>query len=349
MTGHPAAMLAVLGAGVFLATFSAVAALRPDRVAVTEDAWSAGREVSVDTIIAPLLSPVVALPELRRPKARRTTGAARPPAPPATPAPAATPTPVPPAADACHAARRHARSSARRHARSSARRHAGPAARRHASPSVNRRPGLRQLGMMRLGWIAAGLAVALVAGFGGWFAADRVTGEPEGAPPDATVLDAGPARLKVSLPWQPAPRPPALPGLPGAPAWAPRSAPATTVSVALLPADHPSLLPAAMVAQTAGGLLPEPATATVAGLQARSYRGVVSGGSVLDVYAIPTTRGVLTLVCTNRSASRGAGGVPRRARAGHRAGRAALRPGCEHGVPDAGAGDPVAARRRARA
>ncbi len=104
MTGHPAAMLAVLGAGVFLATFSAVAALRPDRVAVTEDAWSAGREVSVDTIIAPLLSPVVALPELRRPKARRTTGAARPPAPPAT---------------SC--ARRHAaRHAARRHARSSA-------------------------------------------------------------------------------------------------------------------------------------------------------------------------------------------------------------------------------------
>jgi hypothetical protein len=91
-----------------------------------------------------------------------------------------------------------------------------------------------------------------------------------------------------------------LPGLDGAPAWTPYAGLATTVSVALVPADDPALVPAALVKAAEGGL-PKPEKARVVGLQARAYRGVHTGDSVLDVYAIPTTRGVLTLVCTARN------------------------------------------------
>jgi hypothetical protein len=69
--------------------------------------------------------------------------------------------------------------------------------------------------------------------------------------------------------------------------------------VALLAADDQALVPAALVEQADGGL-PLPEKARVVGLDARAYRGVRAGDKVLDVYAIPTTRGVLTLVCTAR-------------------------------------------------
>src|SRR4051812_15643013 len=152
------------------------------------------------------------------------------------------------------------------------------------------RPSLR--------WIAAGLLVALAAAAGGWVVADRIAARaPEDTPSGDRVLTAGPARLRVSVPWTPARRPPAVPGLEDAPAWTPYAGLATTVSVALLPAQHPALLPSALVAQAQGGL-PRAETAKVVGLQARAYRGLRANGSVLDVYAIPTTRGVLTLVCT---------------------------------------------------
>jgi hypothetical protein len=156
------------------------------------------------------------------------------------------------------------------------------------------RPSLR--------WMAVGLAVALAAGLGGWAVADRIAADP--APTTATekVLDAGPARLKVSAGWQRATRPPALPGLANAPAYMPYSGLTTTVSVALVPADSASLVPSDLVSKAEGGL-PKAEIARVVGLQARAYRGVRTGDAVLDIYAIPTTRGVLTLVCTARSGS----------------------------------------------
>jgi hypothetical protein len=150
--------------------------------------------------------------------------------------------------------------------------------------------------------MAVGLAVALAAGLGGWAVADRIAADPVAAPSEQKVFDAGPARLKVSTGWSRAPRAPALPGLENAPAYMPYSGLTTTVSVALVPADSASLVPAALVAKADGGL-PKAETARVVGLQARAYRGVQTGDSVLDIYAIPTTRGVLTLVCTARSGS----------------------------------------------
>jgi hypothetical protein len=162
----------------------------------------------------------------------------------------------------------------------------GPRAHGHDRPSLR--------------WIAVGVAVALVAGLGGWALANRIAATPAAAPSLEKLLDAGPARLKVPTGWERASRPPALPGLDGAPAWTPYAGLSTTVSIALVPADDPALVPAAMVKAAEGGL-PKPEKARVVGLEARAYRGVHTGDSVLDVYAIPTTRGVLTLVCAARN------------------------------------------------
>ena len=159
-------------------------------------------------------------------------------------------------------------------------------------PDGRERPSLR--------WMAVGLAVALAAGLGGWAVADRIAADPVTAPSTQKVLDAGPARLKVSTGWARAPRAPALPGLDNAPAYMPYSGLTTTVSVALVPADSASLVPAALIKKADGGL-PKAETAKVVGLQARAYRGVHTGDSVLDIDAIPPPRGVLTLVCAARS------------------------------------------------
>jgi hypothetical protein len=146
-------------------------------------------------------------------------------------------------------------------------------------------------------WIALGAALALVAAAAGWLVAHRIAARPAPAPQLTSdrVLRAGPARLRVSAPWTPARRPPAVPGLADAPAWTPYAGITTTVSVALLPAQSATLLPGAL----ATGQLPRPESAKLGGVQARAYRGLRSGGSVLDAYVVPTTRGVLTLVCAS--------------------------------------------------
>jgi hypothetical protein len=163
---------------------------------------------------------------------------------------------------------------------------------------IGRRADGRERPSLR--WIAVGLVVALAAGLGGWLLATQIAAEPASTPAVEQVLDAGPAQLKVSSAWERVARPPALPGLDGAPAWTPYAGLATTVSVALVPADDPALVPAALVKAAEGGL-PKPEKARVVGLEARAYRGIRVGESVLDVYAIPTTRGVLTLVCAARN------------------------------------------------
>ena len=69
--------------------------------------------------------------------------------------------------------------------------------------------------------------------------------DPAAAPSRRKVLDAGPARLKVSAGWAARRRaPPALPGLDEArPPTCPTPGLTTTVSVALVPADSASLVP----------------------------------------------------------------------------------------------------------
>jgi hypothetical protein len=155
-----------------------------------------------------------------------------------------------------------------------------------------------------LRWLSAGLVVAAGAALGGWTVAHKIAADTPAAPVIQRVLQAGPARLKVSTGWSVAPKPPALPGLTGAPAWNPYSGLATTVSVALVPVDDPALVPNALVKAATDGL-PSPERTRVVQLEARAYRGVHTGNSTLDVYAIPTTRGVLTLVCTAQDAAPG--------------------------------------------
>src|SRR4051794_3064369 len=124
---------------------------------------------------------------------------------------------------------------------------------------VRERPSLR--------WISAGLAVALVAALAGWLVAHRIAIKSDApAAPTEKVLKAGAARLRVSSDWQSVARPPALPGLPGAPAWRPYTGLATTVSVALLPVDHATLVPESMVKGASGGL-PAPQSARLVGLE----------------------------------------------------------------------------------
>src|SRR5689334_22230389 len=125
---------------------------------------------------------------------------------------------------------------------------------------VRERPSLR--------WIAAGLAVALIAAVGGWLVAHRIAiNSPATTAPTDKVLKTGAARLRVSSDWQSVARPPALPGLSGAPAWRPFTGLSTTVSVALLPAEHTTLVPSGLVKGASGGL-PAPQSARLVGLEA---------------------------------------------------------------------------------
>ena len=211
---------------------------------------------------------------------------------------------------------------------------------------INRQTHGRERPSLR--WMAVGLLVALAAGLGGWAVAERIAAEPPAAPSLERVLDAGPARLKVSTAWVTARRPPELPGLAGAPAWTPYSGLATTVTVALVPADDAALVPSGLVKAAQGGL-PKPERARVVGLEARAYRGVRTGDSVLDVYAIPTTRGVLTLVCAARNGAPEAptwclNGLDQITVAGARP----LQLDRRHRLPHAGAGGAQSARRVTR-
>ncbi len=103
MTGHsPVPVLAAIAVGVFVSVLSAMLLLRDD-----DAADASGARARLTTISPPLLSPVSALPALRRVEpartpaattrtARRRRAVARPVAPIATPRVAPTATPVAP-------------------------------------------------------------------------------------------------------------------------------------------------------------------------------------------------------------------------------------------------------------
>ena len=115
------------------------------------------------------------------------------------------------------------------------------------------------------------------------------------------MLDAGPARLKVSHRLAAGAAPPARPGL----------ARGAGVDALRRPGDDRLGRARARRSSRAdagsdgrpgrGRRLPEPETGPRRRARGARYRGVRIGGSVLDVYAIPTTRGVLTLVCSARN------------------------------------------------
>ena len=149
--------------------------------------------------------------------------------------------------------------------------------------------------------MAVGLAVALVAALGGWAVAERIAADRPPAAPVAELLDAGPARLQVSSGWHGAPKPPALPGLGGS----------TGLDAVLGPGPRRSR--SRWCRPTTRRWSPWPgqggpgrAAATREGAGGRAARRARIAASrpatrVLDIYAIPTTRGVLTLVCAARN------------------------------------------------
>ena len=199
MSDRPiATVLAVVAAAMFLAAFSTAAVLRSDSTAVAEGVTpsspsvaAATEEITLATIAAPSLSRVVALPALHLP-ARTPTGAKKKAATKVASAPRITTSTSPPP--------RHGDPEP-------AHLHATGTDRPAAAQVVGQRH-LRHLRMIRgrvdgpqrpsLRWMAVGLAVALAAGLGGWAVADRIAADPVTPPSTQKVLDAGPARLKVS-------------------------------------------------------------------------------------------------------------------------------------------------------
>jgi hypothetical protein len=102
MTDRPiAAILAVVAAAMFLATFSAAAVLRPDSAAVADvddtpaSPASATEQMDLATIAAPSLSRVAPLPALHLPKAKPKPHKKKPKAAKSQPAPRSTYTPPP--------------------------------------------------------------------------------------------------------------------------------------------------------------------------------------------------------------------------------------------------------------
>jgi hypothetical protein len=111
---------------------------------------------------------------------------------------------------------------------------------------------------------------------------------------------AGPLRLQVPAGWSRVAKPRALPGFTtGRPIAARHGEPRMDLVAALLPADHESLLPAALVERLATAR-PSPLVIPVGGGKlayqyiALRVRGMAG---VLDVLAWPTTRGVATVAC----------------------------------------------------
>jgi hypothetical protein len=130
----------------------------------------------------------------------------------------------------------------------------------------------------------------------GWYLARDV---PEQAPapgkPAAAVVAAGHGlRLQGDPEWTALRTAPAVPGFPQARTigFSPQRGAQGVVVAALLPVSTPSLLPAAL-AQDAG----RPDAITFGGQAAWRYSGLQSGRWSLDVVALPTTRGVVTLAC----------------------------------------------------
>ena len=304
MTDRPiAAVLALIAAIVFVAAFSAAAVMRPNQAAVAENTSSrtapaaSTEEVRVARLVAPSLSRVAALPALHLPKHK----------------------PAKKKAKKAPSRRSARRSRARRSTPSTPRgrpdgdaaaaacvtppRSNGGGVEASAKPSTPRddppRPARPERPSLR--WMAAGLAVALLAAGGGWFVADRIAADPASprrrSPSCSTPVPRGCGCPRAGSARRGRPR---CPGSRVRRRGRPTPASATTVSVALVPADDPALVPAALVKEADGGL-PRPEKARVVGLEARAYRGVRTGDAVLDVYAIPTTRGVLTIVCAARS------------------------------------------------
>jgi hypothetical protein len=121
--------------------------------------------------------------------------------------------------------------------------------------------------------------------------------------PSPTAISVGPARVLIPGDWDAgALRKTELAGLDGERAVAFETTPGLGEWAVILfsRAAEPSLIPAALRAEL-GGPLPAPARTRLAGSPAWRYRGLATGQSDVraDVTVLPTTAGVLVVVCTS--------------------------------------------------
>jgi len=160
-------------------------------------------------------------------------------------------------------------------------------------PRARRRPRAAVL-LLLAAALNAGAGIAL----GIALTPDDTAEPPAAAPAKPTTLAAGDLRLRLPQGWRPLAVAPAVPGF-GTGTLAARG-PRTDVAVTVLAPQGPSLLPAALV-DDAGGIVPHPDTVRVAGREALRYASLANGD--MDVYAVPTTSGVVTIACIAKTSA----------------------------------------------
>jgi hypothetical protein len=161
----------------------------------------------------------------------------------------------------------------------------------HMPTTVRRRPPASAV-LVALPLLAAILGAILALAFGDDAGPAPVRATP--APAGRTVA-AGDLRLTLPEGWTPIRTIPAMPGFEGARATFARSWNAD-VAIALLPAVKPSLLPAQLDAAKSPASS-RPRVAGAGTLRGYHYVRDPRGAGVLDVVAVPTTRGVATIAC----------------------------------------------------
>jgi hypothetical protein len=156
-------------------------------------------------------------------------------------------------------------------------------------------------------WLAAGLLALAVVGSAIAFALSGDGHTRRGGKPEAPRSLPGPAfALRLPPGWSVEPRPPALPGMRSAAliglANQDRS---VRVVASRLPATSRTLLPAEFVRGMHGTASPPDTVRIGAGLPAWHYTGLThpAVNGLLDVYLVPTTRGVVTVACLADAAS----------------------------------------------
>jgi hypothetical protein len=161
----------------------------------------------------------------------------------------------------------------------------------HMPTTVRRRPSASAV-LVALPLLAALLGATLALTFGDDAGPAPVRATP--APAGRTVA-AGDLRLTLPKGWTPIRTIPAVPGFEDARATFARSWNAD-VTVALLPAVKPSLLPAQLDAMKSPASS-RPRVARAGALRAYHYVRDPEGEGVLDIVAVPTTQGVATIAC----------------------------------------------------
>jgi hypothetical protein len=112
------------------------------------------------------------------------------------------------------------------------------------------------------------------------------------APAKPTTISAGDLSLTLPRSWRRLTTVPVVAGF-SAEALAARG-PRADVVATVLPPQGPTLLPSALVDEV-GGILPHADTVEVAGRAALRYAGLSNGR--MDIYAVPTTAGVVSIAC----------------------------------------------------